>query len=390
MFPFLNHKPDTWHDFSDWIRNIKLDGILIEHDYNRDDIVIRNSKTMTIQRVSRFALEHMDPTLRRQTFLEMVANTMKNPIEIIQDQLQNSTQQIAADAFQQASGWVSAPATSGVYSAPGTGGSGGIAMPVVSAGNFGNVIRGAIGAPGYVDDYYAQQEEQLQTDLLRSKLFNYDERMKLAEVKRKVLEMFHSRLAEERAIPFHREKMVIAGGCFASLLNDEAINDIDIFLLDDQYNHGLAKGMAETYMSEEAVTVPNVPVMSSANTVVGHISLNSRKHMSKTVKIGNSNYMDNDKIEQTIFFKHSKMQYITTKYKTREELINHFDFRHCCVSYDFATDKLYITREVYDLIKNKRLLQNGIKRPAHWRFEKFYNRGWKEDINLVDDLIMEL
>ena len=164
------------------------------------------------------------------------------------------------------------------------------------------------------------------------------------------------------------------------------INDIDVFLLDDDYNHNLAKGMAETYMSEEAVVVPNVPVMSSANTVVGHISLNSRKHMSKTVKIGNSNYMNNDKIEQTIFFKHSKMQYITTKYKTREELINHFDFRHCCVSYDFATDKLYITREVYDLIKNKRLLQNGIRRPAMWRFEKFYNRGWKEEVNLVDDL----
>ena len=133
-------------------------------------------------------------------------------------------------------------------------------------------------------------------------------------------------------------------------------------------------------MSEETVVVPNVPVISSANTVVGHISLNSRKHMSKTVKIGNKNYMDNDKIEQTIFYKDSKMQYITTKYKTREELVNHFDFRHCCVSYDFATDKLYITREVYDLIKNKILLQNGTRRPAVWRYDRFHSRGWKEEI----------
>ena len=36
-----------------------------------------------------------------------------------------------------------------------------VAMPIVSAGNFGNTIRGAIGAPAYVDEYYAQQEEQL-------------------------------------------------------------------------------------------------------------------------------------------------------------------------------------------------------------------------------------
>jgi hypothetical protein len=379
----------SWQDFAAWLRNLKLPSIDIDHDYLNDTITVRNRDTMKNQRISRFVLETMDADLRKELFLQMISNTMKTPSEIVHDQLKETQQKAAADALDRVTGWISAPATSGVYSAGG-GGGGGIAMPVVSAGNFGNVIRGAIGAPAYVDEYYAQQEEQLQTDLLRSKLFNYDERMKLAEVKRKVLEMFHSRLAEERAIPFHREKLVIAGGCFASLINDDPIYDVDVFLLDDQYNHGLAKGMAETYMSEEAVTVPNVPVMSSANTVVGHISLNSRKHMSKTVKIGNSNYMENDKIEQTIFFKHSKMQYITTKYKTREELINHFDFKHCCVSYDFATDKLYITREVYDLIKNKRLLQNGIKRPAHWRFEKFYNRGWKEDINLVDDLIMEL
>jgi hypothetical protein len=337
------------------MRNLKLDGILIEHDHERDDIVIRNNNTKTIQRASRFMFETIDPELRQETLLKMIANTMKN-------------QQVTSAVY-----------TPGTFTAGG-GGGGGLA--------FGNYIRGAIGAPAYVDEYYAQQEEQLQQDLLKTKLFNTEERRLLTEVKNKVLDMFHSRLAEEHAIPFKTEKMVIAGGCFASIINNDPINDIDVFLLDDEYNHNLAKGMVETYMSEDPVTVmPRTPVMSSANVVTGYISLSPKKHQNKHVKIGNSNYMNNDKIEATIFFKHSKMQYITTKYKTREELINHFDFRHCCVSYDFATDKLYITREVYDLIKNKRLLQNGIKRPALWRYEKFHNRGWKEEINLVDDLM---
>ena len=364
MSLYSNTTPKSWSEFASWIRNLSLDGIDIIHDHERDDIIVQNNNTKTIQRASRFMFESMDPEHRQETFLHMVANTMKN-------------QQVISGVYNPGT----PTAVSPVWVTGGGGGGVG----------FGNVMRGALGAP-YMHDMpeleaeYEQKEQQLHQDLLKTKLFTTEERRLLTEAKNKILDMFHARLAEERAIPFKKEKMVIAGGCFASLINQEPINDIDIFLLDDEYNHNLAKSMVETYMSEEAVVVPNVPVMSSANTVVGHISLNSRKHMSKTVKIGNSNYMNNDKIEATIFFKHSKMQYITTKYKTREELINHFDFRHCCVSYDFATDKLYITREVYDLIKNKRLLQNGIRRPAMWRFEKFYNRGWKEEVNLVDDL----
>jgi hypothetical protein len=358
MFPFLNHKPDTWQNFSEWVRNIKLDGILIEHDYNRDDIVIRNSKTMTIQRMSRFALEHMDPTLRRQTFLEMVANTMKNPIEIIQDQLQNSAQQVAADALQRASGWVSAPATSGVYSAPGTGGSGGIAMPVVSAGNFGNVIRGAIGAPAYVDDYYNQMQSNDKDEQLKSRLFSDGEREELRQLKQKVRNYYIKyRSTEEMVFLFNTAQIVIAGGCFASLLNGEDVKDYDVFLLDYESNRQVAQMMIDKYHTDDFDLSEGV--------------------RNNDVRIGNSNYMNNDKIEQTILFKNSRMQYITTRYKTREELVQHFDFKHCCVSYDLSNDKLFITRQVYDLIKSRTLVPNNVNNtPAQWRYEKFLSRGW--------------
>jgi hypothetical protein len=95
--------------------------------------------------------------------------------------------------------------------------------------------------------------------------------------------------------------------------------------------------------------------------------------------------MDNDKIQQTVMFKDSKMQYITTKYKTREELVQHFDFKHCCVSYDIVADKLFITRETYDLIKSKTLVPNaGGRVPAPWRYEKFLERGWsKQEIMFI-------
>lgn len=361
MIPFLNHKPDTWQDFSEWVRNIKLDGILIEHDYNRDDIVIRNSKTMTIQRVSRFALEHMDPTLRRQTFLQMVSNTMKNPIEIIQDQLQNSTQQIAADALQQASGWVSAPATqgaitSGVYSAGG-GGAGVMGM-IQPAGNFGNVIRGAIGAPVYVDDYYNQMQSNDKDEQLKTRLFSDGEREELRQLKEKVRRYFLKyRTTEEMIYLFNTKRLVIAGGCFASILNGEEVKDYDVFLLEDQANRGIMKMIVDKYHVDDFDLSEGV--------------------RNDDVKIGNSNYMNNDKIEQTILFNKSRTQYITTKYKTREELVQHFDFKHCCVSYDLNNDSLFITRQVYDLIKSKTLVPNNVNNtPAQWRYEKFLSRGW--------------
>jgi hypothetical protein len=226
-----------------------------------------------------------------------------------------------------------------------------------------------------------EKEKQLQRDLVRNRLFTEAERYELSEVKHKVVTMFKNRLAEEMSIPFKLNKMIIAGGCFTSLINNEPINDIDVFLLDDEYNRDLAQGVAKSYESDQPVVV--LPQAFSANTangmgLDGYISLSPKKN-NNHVRIGNSNYMDNDKIEQTIFFKHSKMQYITTKYKTREELINHFDFKHCCVSYDFATEKLYITREVYDLIKSKKLVQNSDRIPATWRFEKFRERGWKHE-----------
>ena len=146
MSLYSNTTPKSWSEFASWIRNLSLDGIDIIHDHERDDIIVQNNNTKTIQRASRFMFESMDPEHRQETFLQMVANTMKN-------------QQVISGVY-----------TPGTITAGG-GGGGGLA--------FGNYIRGALGAPAYVDDYYAQQEEQLQKDLLKTKLFTPEERTQI-------------------------------------------------------------------------------------------------------------------------------------------------------------------------------------------------------------------
>jgi hypothetical protein len=204
---------------------------------------------------------------------------------------------------------------------------------------------------GYVDDVM----EDPKITQLKARLFNEHEREELRLLKRKVRNYFDKfRTTEELIYLFHMDKIVIAGGCFASMLNREPVNDYDVFMLDDDSNR----------MTVESISV---------------------SPRSGDVRVGDSNYMQNDKIEKTVFVKNSRIQYINTKYKTREELIKHFDFKHCCVSYDPLNDKLFITREVYDLIKAKKLMQNSDMIPVYWRYEKFWQRGWKSDIAIATD-----
>lgn len=312
MIPYSNTTPQSWSEFAAWLRGLKLDGVLIDHDYERDDIIIRNTNTTMIQRVSRFALEHMDPALRQETFLQMVANTMKN---------------------QQSGMVTSAVLTQGMIS----GGTG----PV----GFGSIMRGAIGAPAYVDEFYAQQEKEESA----KKLFSTNEQALFQSMKRHIWDAWQRQRGIEEQQTWNRDRMVIAGGCFTSMITGDTLKDYDVFLLDDDHNRRIAEYMATKYRERD------------------------------DVRIGNSNYMDNSKIEQTIFFQKTKFQYITTKYKTREELIEHFDFKHCRVSYDLMTEKLFITRETMDLILKKELdPSRPDDLPKPWRYEKFRERGWRE------------
>ena len=148
---------------------------------------------------------------------------------------------------------------------------------------------------------------------------------------------------------WNRDRMVIAGGCFTSMITGETLKDYDVFLLDDDHNRKTIEYMIAKYGQRD------------------------------DVRVGNSNYMDNNKIENTLYFKKSKFQYITTKYKTREELIEHFDFKHCRVSYDLMTERLFLTRETMDLILKKELEPSHAGDPPKpWRYEKFRDRGWRE------------
>lgn len=137
--------------------------------------------------------------------------------------------------------------------------------------------------------------------------------------------------------------LYIAGGLFTSLITGDKIKDIDVFVL-------------------------NNPILK--NFILNQID--------KTFHKGKADYLGNDQIEDVYLEKNSAhpIQFIFTKYNTREELIKHFDYKHCCVSYDVLSKKLFISPYTYDVIKNKKLIVNNGSNLQNWREEKFLKRGF--------------
>jgi hypothetical protein len=90
-------------------------------------------------------------------------------------------------------------------------------------------------------------------------------------------------------------------------------------------------------------------------------------------------YMHNTNILDVINNAKTDAQYILTRYQTREELLAHFDYKHCKVSYVPEEDKLYINRETFDCIQNKILKWNNkqLDQPNQiYRKSNFLNQGW--------------
>ena len=140
------------------------------------------------------------------------------------------------------------------------------------------------------------------------------------------------------------DKVVIAGGCFTSWYHGEPVKDIDVFILNNKHIH-------DALFS----AVKNEP---------------------SRFKIGNSSYMSNDRVTYTAFDTATKIQYISTDYNSREELLSHFDAVHDCIS--FVQNKLYICREAFDAMRTKTLKENRGNKIAGWRIKKFVGeRGFR-------------
>lgn len=181
---------------------------------------------------------------------------------------------------------------------------------------------------------------------------------------------------------------IIAGGVFQSLYHNEQIKDIDVFILYDQ--------RVVDQVSQRFLMSPNWIV----NSLSGDIQYQVDQRSDSYIRA-----MGNDKLRGVITVSPSaiqggksivmnskwagvKIQFIFTRYKTREELISHFDFVHCQMN--FHNGVLYVSPLVLECIKNKVLI-NNITNVQAWRVDKYKAKGYtyKDEPKEASGLIMQ-
>ena len=313
-------------DLGQWIQSLKLPNIVFTTSPLTDDLVIYNKDNRSTQRITRYALE--DATNPHHVILEAISNIMAVPINKLGD--------IIREAANPGIGGVVFPGAPGIGWSGGSGGSG----VIVSSNK--TFIDYASGHVGYVP----LNDEEI---LARDKTFGPYEQALITTAKQNLKQKYWMYIPSEL---MYSKNIVIAGGCWTSLFHGDTPHDIDVFILNDKKT----KGIVHTHIQQIKFKNPS----------------------SEIIKEGATNYMDNDSIEYTAFDTITKLQFITTKYATRKELVAHFDMMHCCVSYTPWDDKLYVSREVYDIILKKEIrAQSGIMELVKpWRIEKMKERGW--------------
>ena len=220
------------------------------------------------------------------------------------------------------------------------------------------VTRGAIQSNPYNWDARNAAMDAVTDVINASKIFSQDEILRIMGmkdfVKAKLTISWMPEGLNGHTFNFTgRDRFVVAGGCFTSILHNKDVNDYDLFLLG--YDDDLMK---ESSFVKQLDDVEQI-------------------HRGRFITIDHSDYKMNPNILKTYLDNQTRIQYIFTKYKTRKELVDHFDFVHCCISYDLGEDKLYITKETYDMNVTQKLKKNPTTdRINPRRITKFENKGW--------------
>jgi hypothetical protein len=151
--------------------------------------------------------------------------------------------------------------------------------------------------------------------------------------------------------------VIIAGGAFTSLYHGEPVKDYDVFILGDEFTTDLFMHKIEIMKQD----FPDRFIDSDLN------------YLNNGNNTRNITYITLDT--------KTKIQYIFTKYLTRQELLKSFDAQHACISYQ--GEKLHVSPLTMDCIKRKIIKAHNGNVIAQWRVDKFQKKGFKFEIDLV-------
>lgn len=153
---------------------------------------------------------------------------------------------------------------------------------------------------------------------------------------------------------FIKEHCILSGGCFASLINLEPVNDYDLWCRDSD-----GSAMIEEYLKE-------YKGKDSFGAEIGAEDVDPKY---------NDNFVDGKIVTANATTLKNKLQFITNVIYADAK--KSFDFLHCTVSYDLKNDKLSISPKQMQSILQKQLVINNMMAVKDYRRNKFIERGWK-------------
>lgn len=148
------------------------------------------------------------------------------------------------------------------------------------------------------------------------------------------------------------QNIFISGGCITSLIHGEKVNDYDLYFKDEDTMFNI-KNLFTNQLKEQ----------------IEDVSENYREVLG----------VDGKLITENAITLKSRIQLITKHFGEPDNIRKTFDFVHCMPYYDFAVDKLYISRIQYDAIINRKMIsqkENFNHFIGTSRVEKFKKRGF--------------
>lgn len=191
----------------------------------------------------------------------------------------------------------------------------------------------------------------METIIEKPQVFTDDETNHILRVKKQLKEkLVDFTLTINKLHNSFTRSFFVTGGCIGSLLRNEEPKDYDIYF----FAKFKADAIIELYTNDKSY-------MDQVKTV---------EETYRDLQIGQMVITENATTLK------DGLQLITKNYGEPHEIRKTFDFVHCLPYYDTRDDKLYISREQYDLNMNKKMKPNNSTAIASWRIAKYQERGF--------------
>jgi hypothetical protein len=148
------------------------------------------------------------------------------------------------------------------------------------------------------------------------------------------------------------ERVYVAGGAVASLIQTGTFKDIDIYFR-DQRTAEIVNNQIKTKLHAEIADV------------------------SEAYKDANWIIEKGKMVTANAITMHTKTSYILCEAGEPDQLRRHFDYVHCMPWYDIANDTLHMSNKQYLACKSKLLIVNNIDAKRARREAKFLSRGYQ-------------